>query len=36
MLGVTIDPAYVQKLEQTVEAQTKANRKRKLERQRAA
>ena len=35
MLGVEIDPGYVQQLEQTVEEQFKANRKRKLEKQRA-
>lgn len=35
LLNVTLDPAYVQKLEQTVESEIKANRKRKLEKQRA-
>ena len=35
MLGVEIDPGYVRQLEQTVEEQFKANRKRKLEKQRA-
>ncbi len=36
LLCVALDPVYVQKLEQTVESEIQANRKRKLEKQRLA